>query len=343
MLAAQITAPQTFQYLDRPIPTPGPGQVLLKNKYLGVCASDIQIYHGKHKYVTFPLVMGHEASCEIVALGEGVTDFQVGDRVIPEPQVVCRNCYPCRTGRYNVCESLKVIGVHMDGCACEYIAVDTWNLHRIPEGCPDDIAALAEPVAVGVGCISRAPKIEGMNVCVVGAGTIGNLTAQCAKAAGAAGVLITDILDEKLEIARKCGIDYCVNTKNVSLQDAIHGAFGAERAADIIIDCAATPFTFNSILTAARNSSVIIISGNFKEPVTFDVPLLQRREISLLGHMMYVREDFAKAVEYLASGKIHTDGIISAKFPLNEYDKAFAFIDAHPEQAMKVLIEINKD
>lgn len=340
MLAARLTAPFTFEYPDLPVPQPGKGQVLLQNLCLGVCASDIQIYHGKHSYAAFPLVMGHEAACRVIAVGEGVTAFAPGDRVVPEPQIVCGKCLPCERGRFNVCRELKVLGVHTDGCACEYISVDEWNFHRAPEGLTDELAALTEPAAVGTGCVARAGDLRGKNVTVVGAGSIGNLTAQCAKAAGAQKVLITDIIPEKLKIAESCGIDCCVNTRDILLSDAINSTFGEHIQSDVIIDCAATAGSFESILSAARNSSVVVISGNFKEPVSFDVPLLQRREISLLGHMMYVREDFALAAKLLTDGTIITDGLISGRYPLSEYHRAFEEIDANPASAMKMLVHI---
>lgn len=342
MLAAKMPEAYKVEYPELPMPVCGDDQVLLKNKYLGVCASDIQIYHGRHKYMQFPLVMGHEVSAEVAAVGKNVTGFQVGDRVVLQPQVVCGECWPCKSGRFNVCQELKVIGVHMDGCACEYIAVDPWNLHHMPEGMSYEVAALVEPVAVGVGSVKRAGDIQGANVVVLGAGTIGNLTAQCAKAMGASQVMITDILDKKLEIAKNCGIDFAVNTMETDLSEAIDRCFGSFRRADVIIDCAATRGTFASALKAARKSSTIVISGNFKDPVEFDVPAIQRSEINLVGHMMYVKEDFVTALELLSAGKIAHDQIITHHFPLSDYQGAFEFIDKNPADVMKVLIDIDK-
>lgn len=340
MKCARILEAYKFDYPELPIPEPGDDKVLLRNRFLGVCASDIQVYHGKHKYVKYPLVLGHEVSAVVEKVGKNVTDFKAGDRVVLQPQVVCGKCLPCESGRFNVCEELKVIGIHMDGCACEYIAVSPWNLHKTPDSLSDEVAALVEPVAVGVGSVKRSRDYKDANIVVLGAGTIGNLTAQCAKAMGARAVMITDILDSKLEIAKKCGIDFCVNTAKADLGKAIVKAFGAHRRADIIIDCAATRATFASAIACARKNSTIVISGNFKEPVEFDVPAIQRSEINLIGHMMYVKEDFADALRMLQDGSIRSDLIITQHFPLAEYDKAYAFIDENPADCMKVLIDI---
>ena len=342
MKVARLMEPFRFEMLDAPIPEPGPDEVVLKNIYLGVCTSDLQIYHGKHAYAAMPVTMGHEEAGIVAKVGSNVTDWKVGDRVILQPQLFCHECYPCRTGHFNVCESLKVIGVHTDGCACEYTAVPAWNLHALPDNVSFRDAALIEPMAVGFGVVRRINEvadIHGMKVCVVGAGTIGNLVAQACKTMGAAEVMITDVLDHKLELAKKCGIDYAVNTKETSLADAILSCFGEDKA-DVIVDSAASPFVFKSIMEAARKASIVVMSGNYKEPVTFDVTLLQRREITMLGHMMYIRQEFDDALEQLSLGNIHTEGLITQEWSLDQYAEAFRYIDDHPAEVVKMVVRI---
>lgn len=342
MKVARLTAPYEFAMLDAPIPEPGPGEVVLKNMYLGLCTSDLQIYHGKHAYAAMPVTMGHEEAGIVAKVGEGVTDWKVGDRVILQPQLFCGECYPCRTGHFNVCEDLKVIGVHVDGCACEYTAVPAWNLHALPDNVSFRDAALIEPMAVGFGVVRRVNEvtdIKGKKVCVVGAGTIGNLVAQACKAMGAGEVMITDILQDKLDLALNCGIDYAVNTKNVTLADAIVSCFGEDKA-DIIVDSAANPFVFKSIMDAARKASIVVLSGNYKEPVQLDVTQIQRREITVLGHMMYIRQEFDDALEQLSLGNVHTEGLITQEWTLDQYADAFKFIDEHPADVVKMVIKI---
>jgi L-iditol 2-dehydrogenase len=339
MKQIRITGPFTFSVEEAPIPAISEDEVLLKVNRLGVCASDMQIYHGKHKFMTFPVILGHEAAATIEKAGAKVRGFVAGDKVTVEPQVFCGECYPCKTGRFNVCEKLSVFGVHRDGLSREYMAIDPKYLHKCPTDMSDTLVTLVEPFAVGVGSVRRSAHLNGANVVVVGAGTIGNFTAQAAKALGAAKVLITDISQAKLDYAAECGIDKCVNTKDKTLKDAIIEQFGNTRA-DIIIDCAATPFTFKAILEAARQRSEIIVTGNYKEPVEFNVPLLQRQEITMIGHMMYVREDFEIAIELLSQGKIVTSKTVTRVFPFNEYEHAFAYADEHAEQVMKLMIAI---
>lgn len=339
MLAARMPEAYKVEYLDLPVPECGDDQVLLRNLYLGVCASDQQIYHGRHKYMKFPLVMGHEVASVVEQVGKNVTGFARGDRVVLQPQVVCGECYPCKTGRFNVCEHLKVIGVHMDGCACEYIAVSPWNLHKLPGSVDDLSAALIEPLAVGMGAAHRAGDLKGANVAVIGAGIIGNFAAQACAALGAEKVIISDVIEKKLKVAEQCGL-VPVDASKTSLKDAISKEFGDFRKADVIIDCAASKGSFASALEAARRSSKVIFTGNYKDTVDFDVPVIQRSEISLIGHMMYVKEDFTESIRCLSERSIRTDGLVTQHFPLSEYRKAFEYADDHPADVIKMMIDI---
>ena len=345
MKVARLMAPFQIEMQQAPIPEPGPDEVVLKNMYLGVCTSDLQIYHGKHAYAAMPVTMGHEEAGIVYKVGENVTEWKPGDRVILQPQLFCGECYPCKTGHFNVCESLKVIGVHVDGCACEYTAVPAWNLHRLPDNVSFREAALIEPIAVGFGVVRRINEvtdITGKRVCVVGAGTIGNLVAQACKAMGAGPVMITDILQDKLDLALKCGIDYAENTREQTLAQAIDKCFGADKA-DVIVDSAANPFVFQSIMDAARKASIVVLSGNYKEPVQLDVTQIQRREITVLGHMMYIRQEFEDGLRHLSLGNIHTEGLITQEWTLNQYAEAFQFIDDHPANVVKMIVKIGEE
>ena len=338
MKKVKLTAPYTFEFQDAPMPEIKDSEVLLQIRQVGICASDMQMYHGLHKYMTFPVTVGHEAAATVVKVGKDVTNYAVGDNITVEPQVSCGECYPCKIGRFNVCEHLKVMGVHQDGFACEYFAIDPKYLHPC-KGLNDDQTALIEPLSVGIGSARRAGDLHGKNVVVVGAGTIGNLVAQSAKAMGAAKVMVTDIKDKKLNYALECGIDYAINTMDKSLKDVISSTFGIQKA-DVIIDCAATRGSFASILDAARPSSTIVITGNFKAPVEVELPILQRQEISLLGHMMYVREDYQEAIEAVRSGRVNLSGFATQHFAFDDIAEAFKFVDEHPDDVMKAMLKI---
>lgn len=188
-----MTAPGVIEFRQVPTPTPGPGQVLVKIHRIGVCGSDIHVYHGKHPFTSYPVTQGHEVSGSIEALGEGVTGLSVGQKVTIEPQVTCGTCYPCTHGKYNLCESLKVMGFQTTGTASEYFAVDAGKITPLPDTMSYDEGAMIEPLAVAVHAVRRAGDITGQDICVLGAGPIGILTAQAAKAMGARRVMVTDI------------------------------------------------------------------------------------------------------------------------------------------------------
>lgn len=320
------------------MPVIGADEVLLRVTHVGVCGSDMQMYHGKHKYATLPAVIGHEAAGVVEAVGADVTGFAPGDKVAVQPQLVCGTCYPCEIGRENVCESLKVMGVHADGFAAEFVAIKPSMLHHCPADMPLELAVMAEPVAVAVGAVRRG-AYEGANIAVIGAGIIGNLIAQVAAHMSGRPVLIADIQEKRLALAKQCGISHTADLTKTSLKEAIAETFGA-RKADIIIDAAAVRASFQDAIGAARPASQIIITGNYKEEMALEVPLLQRREVDLIGHMMYTPADFALAIDYLAKGIVKADMLITKRYPLDETAEAFTYVDENPADIMKVLIEV---
>ncbi|MCL2580519.1 MAG: alcohol dehydrogenase catalytic domain-containing protein [Oscillospiraceae bacterium] len=338
MIQATMNGPFSVTVGEAEVPSISGAEVLLRIKRVGVCGSDMQMYHGKHKYATFPVVIGHEACGVIEEIGADVKGFVPGDKVAVQPQLVCGSCYPCLIGRMNVCENLKVRGVHADGFAAEFVAISPGMLHLCPNEMPFDQIVLAEPVAVGVGCVRRG-AYKNANIAVLGAGIIGNLIAQTAQQMSGRPVLIADIQQQRLDLAAECGIAHTVNLAKTPLKDAVSEVFGS-RKADIIIDAAATRGSFQDAIAAARPSSEVVITGNYKEEMQLEVPLIQRREVNLIGHMMYTPADFARAIESLASGSIKTGALVTGRFPLREMAQAIEYVHDNPASVMKVIMEV---
>ena len=333
-----MNAPFTISLCEAPTPVIAADEVLVRITHVGICGSDMQMYHGKHKYAKLPTVIGHEACGIVEAVGETVKGFVPGDKVAVQPQLVCGTCYPCQIGRENVCESLQVRGVHADGFASTFAAIKASMLHLCPADMPLEFAVMAEPVAVAVGAIRRG-VYAGANIAVIGAGIIGNLIAQVGEHMSGRPVLIADIQEQRLELARQCGITHTANLTETSLKEAIADVFGT-RKADIIIDAAAVRASFHDAIGASRPASQIIITGNYKEEMSLEVPLLQRREVDLIGHMMYTPADFALAIDYLASAVVKVEALIAKRYPLDEMAEAFLYVDQNPADSMKVIIEI---
>ena len=170
MLQTRLPEAFTVEYNEIDVPSIKPDEVLIRVKRFGICGSDIQIYHGKHKYMTFPVVQGHEASGTIDKVGAKVKDIKPGQMVTIQPQIFCGKCEPCKTGHPNVCQNLKVYGVHTDGMGQDYFAIPAEKVIPLPEGFSLDDGALIEPVTVGVGAIRRCGDVKNKTVCVLGAG-----------------------------------------------------------------------------------------------------------------------------------------------------------------------------
>ena len=340
MIQQRMTEPKKIAFREVPVPTPGPDQVLVKIKKIGVCGSDIHVYHGTHPYVSYPLTQGHEVSGQIVELGAYVKDLSLGQRVTIEPQVFCGRCHPCLHGKYNLCEGLKVMGFQTTGTASEYFAVDSSKVTPLPETMTYSEGAMIEPLAVTVHAAKRFPDLKGAKVVVLGCGPIGILLIQSLKALGAAQVLATDISDTRLELAKRLGADFVVNTKQADYATALLDAFGPDKA-DVIYECAGTDLTMDQAIQNARKGSTIILVAVFGKRANVDLAKLNDSELDLNTSMMYRHEDYVDAIRFVQEGKIQLKPLQSAHFAFEDYQKAYEYIDSHRESTMKVLIDVD--
>ena len=310
-------------------------------KRIGICGSDIHVNHGKHPYTNYPVVQGHEVSAEVAEVGNKVTNCRVGDKVTIQPQVVCGKCYPCTHGMYNDCETLKVMGFQTTGMASEYFVVDAKKALVLPKDMSWDHGAMIEPLAVAVHAVRRySGDMHGKKAVVLGGGPIGNLVAQTAKALGAEVVLLSELSAYRLATAQKCGIT-TVNPNERNLLDAIVEACGKDRA-DVIFECIGINPTMKQAIEYARKGSHIIVVGVFGDLATVDMAAVQDHELSLLGSAMYREEDYIKAIDLVAAGKIEFETLITHRFGFREFKKGYDTIDQEKDKAMKVMINMEK-
>ena len=339
MRQAIMTQPGKIILREVPLPEIQPDEVLIQVKRIGVCGSDIHVFHGQHPYTSYPVVQGHEVSGVIADLGAQVESFSQGDTVVFMPQVTCGECYPCRHGMYHICDNLKVMGFQTSGAAQEFFPVKAEMVLKLPETVSLDHAALVEPIAVAVHALSRFGNVAGLNVLVLGAGTIGNLVAQVAVASGAKRVMITDVSPYKLEKARQCGLEYVVNAAQEDLGQAILSTFGPDKA-DLILECVGVQDTITQAVTNARKGSPIVVVGVFGEKPLVDLGLLQDRELSLIGTLMYQKKDYERAIELVTNGKLHLDQMVTHRFPFEDYLHAYQAIESSDGKYMKVMIDL---
>ena len=341
MIQQVMTKPGEIIFREIPVPEMGPDQVTVKIMNIGVCGSDIHVYHGKHPFTKYPVTQGHEVSGQITAVGSDVTGLQVGQKVTIEPQVTCGKCYPCRHGKYNLCEELKVMGFQTTGTASEYFVVDASKVTPIPEEMSYEQGAMIEPLAVAVHGVKQMGDVTGMDIVVIGAGPIGNLVAQVAKGMGARKVMVTDVSDYRLQLAADCGVDVCVNTSKEDFGEAMIRAFGPDKA-DVIYDCAGNDITMGQAIAHARKGSVIVLVAVFASMATVDLAVANDHELDIKSTMMYRHEDYVDAIRLVNEGKVRLEPLISKQFAFKDYLEAYRFIDANRETTMKVIINVQE-
>ena len=334
-----MTRPGRIEMRDVPAPEPGPGEVLLRIRRIGICGSDIHVWRGKHPFTAYPVVQGHEYSGTVEAVGPGVSGVGLGTKATARPQVVCGECASCRRGEYNVCNALKVQGFQAPGCAQDLFVVPRDRLVPLPDELSFETGAMVEPVAVAARATSRAGDLRGLDVVVLGAGTIGNLVAQAARSRGAGTVLITDSNQFRLDKAKECGIDHTCNIGKERLEEASKRVLGG-RGFDVAFEAAGSEAALDDALRNVRKSGRVVAVGVFEQKPRVDVSILGDRELTLTGTLMYKHEDYQQAVEWIASGRIRTEPLVTCHFAFDHYAEAYRFIEEQAQQTLKVIVDV---
>jgi L-iditol 2-dehydrogenase len=302
---------------QRPVPQPGRDEVLVRIKAVGVCGSDVHYYeHGRIGPYTIerPLVLGHEASGEVVTVGSDVTSLTPGQRVSLEPGIPCRSCVQCLAGRYNLCPEVRFFATPpYDGAFQEYVVVPAAFAHSIPETVSDDAAALLEPLSVGVWACRRAAISAGSTVLVTGAGPIGLVCAQAALAFGATEVWVSDVNPHRLALVERLG------AVPVDVTQRPIGEHGLEP--EVLLECSGNPrATREAILTLARAGRVVLV-GMGSDELPIPLPYVQDRELVLMGAFRYANT-WPTAIALVASGRVDLDALVTGHFGLDDVEQA---------------------
>jgi 2-desacetyl-2-hydroxyethyl bacteriochlorophyllide A dehydrogenase len=333
-----MVAPGEIEFRDVAVPEPGPEEVLVRIKTIGVCGSDVHVRHGRHPFTSYPVVQGHEFSGVVAAVGRNVKRLRPGRKVTATPQIVCGRCAPCLRGDYNICDVLRVQGFQAPGCAQEYFLTGAKQVVPLPESFSFEQGALVEPTAVGVHAVSRAGRVDGTNVAVVGAGPIGNLVGQVVRSMGAK-VLLTDVSEFRLEVARKCGLRLVSLASRESLRDASARVFG-KKGFQTAFECAGAEAALNEAVDAVQKGGMIIAVGVYAARPCINMGFIQDRELNMKGTLMYRYKDFVKAVRLIKDRRVATRPLQTAHFPFSAYKDAYDFIDREGERSMKVFIRL---
>ncbi|AXF85321.1 D-arabitol-phosphate dehydrogenase [Ephemeroptericola cinctiostellae] len=335
-----MLAPKHLTVREIDVPEPKAGEVRIRVRQIGICGSDIHVWHGTHPFTPYPVVQGHEFCGYIDQLGEGVSHLAIGELVTAMPQIVCGHCHACLSEQFHICENLKVRGFQADGCGQEFFVTDAERIVPLPAHFTLDQGAFMEPVAVAAHAVSRLGDIAGQNMVVMGAGTIGNLIAQVAQRMGA-NVLLTDIQDARLERAHECGIQHTANMMTTSLANAAAAAFGDAGFA-LAVEAAGAPPAIQALIPAIQKGGTILIVGVYGRPVELDMARVGEHELNVKGSMMYWRDDWLHAKDLLDQG-LHIQPLIDAKYPLSEWVDAYRHIDDNPQAVMKLMVNVGMD
>jgi len=339
MLQAVTRRPEHLVFQKVPIPKPEKGQALVAVKCLGICRSEVHAYYGKHPFTSYPIIQGHEFSAEVVSVGESVENLNPGDKVTADPQATCGTCSTCRVGRYNICETLKVWGFQVNGVASEYCILPIERTIRLPEEITYEQGAFLEPLSVAV---HAAHRIGGKNnkVAVIGAGTIGLLVAQVLKSLGAQRVMICDMKEKRLRLAKNLGIGLAVNIEKQPLEDIIDSEFGPE-GADCMVECAGSQSALESAVSNARNGSRVVALGVYPTKPKIEMGFIVERELELIGSMMYTRQDWLRAISLIKDKKVKVDPLVTHRFDFKDYPEAYRVARENSDEAVKIMIKVS--
>jgi len=333
--AAVLYAPHDIRIEERAVPKPGPREVLIEIKAVGVCGSDVHYYeHGRigTYVVRQPLILGHESSGVIVDVGEGVSRERIGQRVAIEPGVPDGVCRQCRTGHYNLCPNVRFFGTPpIDGAFTNYVTILSDFAYALPDQMSDEEGALIEPLSVGLWACRKAKLRGGDHVLITGAGPVGILAMKVALALGVTEITMTDISPQRLEVARKLGATRTVNVAQQSLADA-----GVE--ADVLIECSGNQRALkDGILALQPAATAVAVGMGPGEEASIPLSFIQNREIILTGTFRYANT-YADAIALVASGHIDLKPIITGHYTLAEAEQALQATKNDPANIKSVVV-----
>ena len=337
MKTVLIDKPFEIRITDTEKPVPREDEALLKVLYCGICGADVASYTGNQPFTTYPRIPGHEFSAEIVSIPENDKGLKPGDIVTCNPYFNCGSCYSCRRGFVNCCMENETMGVHRDGSYREYIVMPAWRIYP-GKGLSAKELALVEPFTIGWHALHRTEIKKSDRVLVIGAGPIGLFALISAVAQGAE-VYSADILDGRLEMARKFG---AAGTINSAKTDVVEEAMKITNGDgfDVCVEACGSSVTFLNCIDCAAFAGDIILIGNGKKETTFLHSILLKKELNLYGSRNSFPDDFRSVIDLIASGSVNVMDMVSAIYPIDRAGEAFKALTDNDGSLAKVLIEI---
>ena len=340
MKAIKLAEPWNISCVEMEKPTPKEGEALIKVVAAGICGSDIGAFRGTNGLVSYPRVIGHELAGIVESIPENNKNgIKVGDRVVVDPYLYCGHCYPCSIGRTNCCTDLKVLGVHVDGGMAEYYCHPADMLIKIPEGMTWEQAAMAEPLTISLHGIHRGGLKAGEFCAIYGAGPIGLVAGMVAEAYGAHAIVI-DLVQERLDFAKKVGIEYVINSGKedpVAKVAEITGGMMAQQ----VMECTGANPCVRGCLDLVSNAGRITLTGWPKKETSLPTDVITKKEVDIRGARTSAGE-FQEALELIATKRVDMDQILTKTVTMDEAPATIVDIEKNPGNYMKVVVRVTE-
>jgi len=346
MKVAYLTGLRKLELREEPEPKiERPGDVLVRMERVGVCGSDVHYYaNGRigRNIVEFPATVGHECSATVVEVGSAVDRLRPGDRVAVDPAMVCGTCDQCRAGRRNTCRNIRFMGspAQAPGAVAEYRVLPAENCFVIPDSVSLDQAALVEPLSIGLYAVRLGEVHAHARIAVLGSGPIGLGVLLCARAVAPVTVYMTDLIDERLRVARACGAQW---TGSPEREDVV-AAIGEKepRGLDMVFECSGDPACIDQGIRLLMPGGTLLLAGIPQTPaVSFDIHTARTKEL-VFKNVRRQKDCIAPAISLIAEGRIDTGPLLTHRFPLQEIREAFELVAAYRDGVIKALIDMSK-
>ena len=337
MKAIVIPNPNEIEIREVPMPEVKEGEALLKVRYVGICGADVASFTGNQPFTTYPRIPGHEFSAEIVEIPENDKGLKAGDIVTCNPYFNCGGCYSCERGFVNCCTDNQTMGVQRDGAFCEYISMPVERIYE-GKGLSAEELALIEPFSISQHAVSRCTIKENDNVLVIGAGPIG-LFALLAAKAKCKNIVVADILDNRLDLAKEYGAAAVVNTKAESLEEFTN-KFTDGKGFDVCIEACGAPETFLGCIDSCAFAGNIVLIGNGKRETSFVHSILLKKELNVYGSRNALKEDFVNNIDLVASKECDVMKMVSRVYDMENALDAFKALANNDGTLAKILIKI---
>ncbi len=330
--------PEDLRWEDVEDIHPNNDEVLIKVKAVGICGSDVHGYLGITGRRIAPMVMGHEFSGIVDKVGEGVSTVKVGDRVAPYPVIFCGVCELCKQGKVHICLNKKALGVlNCNGAMAEYVCVPAKVIFKLADEVSYNVGCLIEPIAVAYRGVNRAGDLEGKNILVVGAGTIGLLVLAIVKMRNPGNVFISDLSDCRLSVAKKMGADFVINPSKDNVNEIIK-AETSGLCVDVAIEAVGATATVQQAMSSLRLGGTCIWIGNSAKMININMQEIVTRELNVYGTFLYSFEEFGEVVGMLNSGKLNVNDVISLVEPMEKGIQLFDKLAKDPGPLIKVIL-----